>query len=428
MKVLQALIVVGGLIVGMGFIAVPAQAIPAFSREYRINCSTCHQMNPPRLNALGRNFQERGYQLPAGAERPAGTAKYSREDEQLALLERLPLALRIKNSALWRSQARQDETWVDLNAPLEMHLLAGGALFSNTSFFVNFPIFTDGAVEAPILAYVQFSDLLKPGLATLRVGKFNVLGLQFPGHRSLTVTTPKAPAVQVGLNPVTLDEHQVGLDLFGRPGNGLFSYEVALVTGAGPVEGDDHAADEGAAHAHGGTFATDGNDFKDIYTRLTYSTRSRMHTVGVLGYFGKTALVGAAGGHDDGAEDGHVDVPEALDDRFRILGLDGEFNRGACNLRSALYLGHHDNALGTDVAIDYRSVLAELSYTFNRRWLGMLHYDQVISSDQPSLERKMLMPHLSFLFLDNLRLSVEYMLDLDDADRNRAYALIDVTM
>ncbi|MFT7692269.1 MAG: hypothetical protein ACI8P2_000887 [Candidatus Latescibacterota bacterium] len=428
-KTYKMLLMMAVLVAAVHLLAVPSQAIPAFSREYRINCSTCHQMNPPRLNSLGRNFQERGYQLPAGAERPAGTAKYSREDEQLALLERLPLALRIKNAGLWRFQAKQDETWVDLNTPMEMQLLAGGALFEDTSFYVNFPILTNGGVEAPILAYVQFNDLLRPGWANLRIGKFNILGLQSPGHRSLTVTTPKAPAVKVGNNPVALDEHQLGFDLFGRPNNGLFAYEVALVTGAGPMEeADDHAEAE-AAHAHGGLLATDGNDFKDLYVRLSHSTRSRMHTVGVLGYFGKTFLGSPAGdGHAEEAEDAHAEAGEGVSDRFRIIGVDGEFSRGSWNLRSALYLGHHDDPFTTGISVDYRSVLSQLSYAFNRRWLGMIQYDQIISSDQPSLERTLLLPNINFLLLDNLRLSAEVELDLDDSDRNRAYFLIDLTM
>ena len=408
--------------------ASPADAMPAFAREYRLNCSTCHKLTPQRLNALGRNFMERGYQMPEGAERPATGVKFSRQDEKLTILEQLPLALRIKNSALWRSQARQDENWVDVNAPLELQLLAGGSLFKNTSFFVNFPFFTGESVGVPILAFVQFNNLLgKSGSANLRIGKFNILGMQFPNHRSLTVNTAKAPAVQVGLNPVVLDGHQTGVSLFGRPGNGRISYEFSAVNGAGPA-GADEAAEGG--HAHGGVFSTDGNDFKDLYGRLTYGTASRMHTVGVLGYFGKTALgVGEdAHGDEDGGDDDHDAAANEANDSFRILGLDGEFNRGSWNLRSAAYLGHHDDPFGQGTSIDYQSVFGELSYAFDRRLLGMLHYDQVISSDLESLEHRSFMPHLSYLLLDNLRLSVEYMFDLDDSDNNRALALIDVTM
>ncbi len=409
----------------------PVDAMPAFAREYRLNCSTCHQLNPPRLNPLGRNFMERGYQMPEGAERPATAAKFSRQDEKLTILEQLPLALRIKNSALWRSQAREDENWVDVNTPLELQLLAGGSLFKNTSFFVNFPFFSGESVGVPILAYVQFSNLLgKPGFANLRIGKFNILGMQFPNHRSLTVNTAKAPAVQVGLNPIALDGHQTGVNLFGRPGNGRISYELAVVNGAGPA-GADEAAEEG--HAHGGIFSTDGNDFKDLYGRLTYSTTSRMHTVGVLGYLGKTDL-GVAEAHEDGDEgDDDHDAPaggssEGASDSFRILGLDSEFNRGSWNLRSAAYLGHHDDPFGLGTSVNYQSVFGELSYAFDRRLLGMLHYDQVVSSDLASLEHQSLMPHLSYLLLDNLRLSVEYIFDLDESDNNRALALLDVTM
>src|SRR5690242_12634490 len=41
----------------------PAQAIPAFTRKYETGCMTCH-VAPPKLNAFGRAFKNRGYRMP----------------------------------------------------------------------------------------------------------------------------------------------------------------------------------------------------------------------------------------------------------------------------------------------------------------------------------------------------------------------------
>jgi hypothetical protein len=50
----------------------PVDALPAFSRAHNLGCGACHTL-PPRLNAYGRAFRERGYVvpgLPPRAERP----------------------------------------------------------------------------------------------------------------------------------------------------------------------------------------------------------------------------------------------------------------------------------------------------------------------------------------------------------------------
>ena len=40
-----------------------AEAIPAFSRKYQVNCNVCH-VRWPRLNSFGEQFLENGYQMP----------------------------------------------------------------------------------------------------------------------------------------------------------------------------------------------------------------------------------------------------------------------------------------------------------------------------------------------------------------------------
>jgi hypothetical protein len=49
--------------------AAPADAIPYFARKHDLSCSACH-VQPPKLNAFGETFRQRGYRLPGRTVRP----------------------------------------------------------------------------------------------------------------------------------------------------------------------------------------------------------------------------------------------------------------------------------------------------------------------------------------------------------------------
>ncbi len=60
----------------------PARAIPLFAQRYRLQCEACHSVLP-ELNAFGRAFRERGYQLPIQRHGTTGIAlRYQMEYEQ----------------------------------------------------------------------------------------------------------------------------------------------------------------------------------------------------------------------------------------------------------------------------------------------------------------------------------------------------------
>jgi hypothetical protein len=48
----------------------PAEAVPAFARQYDVQCNVCHT-RPPRLNSFGEQFHLMGFQMPSAA-RPGG--------------------------------------------------------------------------------------------------------------------------------------------------------------------------------------------------------------------------------------------------------------------------------------------------------------------------------------------------------------------
>lgn len=61
------------------FLCVPsAMAVPAFARQYDLQCNACHT-RPPRLNSFGEMVHMMGFQIP-GAARPGGLAQSLQED------------------------------------------------------------------------------------------------------------------------------------------------------------------------------------------------------------------------------------------------------------------------------------------------------------------------------------------------------------
>jgi len=55
-----------------------AEAIPAFARQYDLQCNACHT-RPPRLNSFGEQFHLMGFQMPSAA-RPGGLFAALKED------------------------------------------------------------------------------------------------------------------------------------------------------------------------------------------------------------------------------------------------------------------------------------------------------------------------------------------------------------
>ena len=75
-RVLLGIAVVGVLI---GYVQVsPSHAIPAFARQYDMQCNACHT-RPPRLNRFGEQFHMMGFQIPS-ASRPEGLVGSLKED------------------------------------------------------------------------------------------------------------------------------------------------------------------------------------------------------------------------------------------------------------------------------------------------------------------------------------------------------------
>jgi len=112
----------------------PVDAIPAFARQYDMQCNACHT-RPPRLNRFGEQFHMMGFQIPS-ASRPDGLVGSLKDDGTLKTVID-SLALRVSGGLFEYSESPR-ETEVKFEPPDEVEFFVSRAITPNFSFFVEF--------------------------------------------------------------------------------------------------------------------------------------------------------------------------------------------------------------------------------------------------------------------------------------------------
>jgi hypothetical protein len=118
----------------IGYVQVEsADAVPAFARQYDVQCSVCHT-RPPRLNSFGEQFHLMGFQMPSAA-RPDGLIGSIREDGPVkALID--SLAVRVVGG-LFEYSTSPRETERTFEPPHEAELFIARALTPDLSLYVE---------------------------------------------------------------------------------------------------------------------------------------------------------------------------------------------------------------------------------------------------------------------------------------------------
>ena len=123
-----------GLGVTTGYVRVPpAAAVPAFARQYDLQCNACHT-RPPRLNSFGEQFHMMGFQIPSAA-RPDGLVGTVAEDGPVKTLID-SLALRVEGG-LFEATTSPRETQTAFMPPDEITLFIARPLLPELSVFVE---------------------------------------------------------------------------------------------------------------------------------------------------------------------------------------------------------------------------------------------------------------------------------------------------
>ena len=125
-------IAAGGPWAGPGFVG-SAEAVPAFARQYDVQCSACHT-RPPRLNRFGEQFHMMGFQIPSAA-RPDGLLGAVREDGPAKVLLD-SVALRVVGGLFEYSES-PTETEKKLEPPHEVEIFVTRAITPNLSLYAE---------------------------------------------------------------------------------------------------------------------------------------------------------------------------------------------------------------------------------------------------------------------------------------------------
>ncbi len=254
------------------------ERIPAFARQYRTACSTCHTA-APKLNVLGEAFRLNGYRMPENAVLlrrddpvPLGAEEWKEEWPRGIWPGELPgtapVALRIQTDAF----LTRDETRVatlDFHFPHEVYFLAGTSLGGSISAFVETEWTREEGIEL-VQAKLLFQDPI-PGFSrralNLGVGLQNAYLFTFADRQidraarqkftwqefaPADVELPDGSAAEtlVSSNGFRLGDTRASVELSGILGR-RFNWGFGVAQGAGP--GSD-----------------DNNDAKDVYYRVRY--------------------------------------------------------------------------------------------------------------------------------------------------------------
>ena len=130
----RAFIVIALGAVALSYLQVKSvEAVPAFARQYDLQCNACHT-RPPRLNRFGEQFHMMGFQIPSAA-RPDGLFGSVKEDGPVKTLID-SLALRIEGG-LFEYTASPRETETKFAPPNEITLFVARPLLPELSIFVE---------------------------------------------------------------------------------------------------------------------------------------------------------------------------------------------------------------------------------------------------------------------------------------------------
>jgi hypothetical protein len=110
-----------------------AEAVPAFARQYDLQCNACHT-RPPRLNRFGEQFHMMGFQIPSAA-RPEGVVGTLRDDGPVKTLID-SLALRIVGGLFEYSESPR-ETETKFEPPHEVELFITRPITPSLSIYVE---------------------------------------------------------------------------------------------------------------------------------------------------------------------------------------------------------------------------------------------------------------------------------------------------
>lgn len=277
-----------------------ASAIPAFSRQHKTECSTCHTIYP-ELNEFGDAFLKNGYVYPAGAQtKKEGTARQEKiEGLWLAgIPEQLPVSFTATIDAAYNREATDT---IDLSSRA-VRLHAGGAFRDAVGFFLTYNAYAQGVQSGtsltPTNASTNINEMYavwRQALGTpvnLKIGRMEPkTSLWKRSNRVILVPSYASTTYNLGAgsSQFSLDTPQDALELNSVVGNRLFA-------AAGVVDSKGQDRNDFYGHL---SYKIGGTDLKGHEPEVDLEHDSVWDyltvTLGAFGYSGRDSILTVGG-------------------------------------------------------------------------------------------------------------------------------------
>ncbi len=380
---------------------IPANAMPAFAREYGVSCSVCHAAYP-RLNTFGESFaDDMNFRLPNWQQLVVQTG-----DDTLALPKSLPLAMRMQAFVQGRDGESIDpingsvdaDASLDFQSPYLVKLLSSAPLSDQISYYF-YAIFAEKGGNGEVIvedAWFSYNDLFDTGIGAM-LGQFQVSDVMFP--REVRMTFQDFMLYRAA--GVTYDR---GI-LFGK-GLGNVDVSLGFVNGNG-IEQNFGINSPGYRRPDK---MFDNNTQKSVFGRL--GTDIGPVSVGLFGLSGQQMNATGPAGTESGSRRtdktvAGIDVSGNIDGKWYWFGQ---------------YLWNSwDGFLDPATDYEWSGAFAGVDYIHNDKWVFSALINHIDAGDFEDtdtifegLEMRTLTLAMSYYFMRNVKAVVEANIDLLD--------------
>lgn len=392
-----------------------AEAIPAFSRQHKTECSTCHTIYP-ELNEFGDAFLKNGYVYPgkkkAEASKEAQTGAPDTKSEW-AWLSGLPEQVPVSFTGtidLAYDNHPFDRDKLDLSAR-SLRLQAGGSFRQAAGFFITYNAYTQGMQTGQVqiggnptnstnnppnnnpnideMFLVWRHALDTP--VNLKVGRFEPkLSLWKRSNRVITVPSYASTSYLVGFSPFSVDAREDALEV-----NAVLAKRLFLAAGVVDRNGQNHK--DGYGHA---SYKISGTDFNGEEADVDMERESIWDfltvTLGAFGYSGRNGQFNVLG------------LAQNLNDFYRV-GMEMDVLYKRLHVKGSGAFGRDSNPLFANVgsAVETHAYAFEGEYYLgapvNLIPLFRYEYQEGINGGTHRY-----IPAIAYAPLQNTRLSLQY--------------------
>ncbi len=356
-----------------------AHAIPAFSRQYKVDCKTCHTVFPER-NEFGDAFAKNSFVWPRNLsteEKERAKALYGDKATEILSLADIPTTLPVSFQAQHDiTFSSQDQPELNLDGSTELEVFTAGAFRDKAGYWADYS-FTGKEIGE---VYLQFRRPLDMPL-NVKVGKFKPQLSLWKSNNRATVSTFGFNKIKVDDDNFTISAEQGAVELNSVIGTRLFA-ATGVTNGFNKKTNGKDWYGHISARIGGTDFL--GNepdvdlDVDSIWDFLTL-------TVGSFGYVGSS---------NDSTND------------FYRAGLETELIYRQLKVRIGGILGKDDNPKDSNSSEKSRSFLTQGQYLIGSNALAAFRYEYE-NIETLGIVRRYI-PSLSYTPYQSVRIALEY--------------------